>query len=122
MSSYTTSEIRGGRIAHRASRLQSSKQFVKPARGSIQRIKSDLKTGAPSSAPGVRVTHRSRRRQDTEMQYLPGPVISGTSWFRELRAVHGEKPLWHSSMAQGRIICIVTLWNNVPLVVSPGSH
>ena len=130
MSSYTTSEIRGGMklLIDGEPFAVVENEFVKPGKGqAFNRIKiRNLKTGRT-----IERTWRSGDSieaadvQDTEMQYL---YQDGDFWhfmvpenfeqYTAEKAAVGDQAQW----LKDGIICIVTLWNNVPLVVMPPAH
>jgi elongation factor P len=130
MSSYTTSEIRGGMklLIDGEPFAVIENEFVKPGKGqAFNRIKiRNLKTGRT-----IERTWRSGESieaadvQDTEMQYL---YQDGDFWhfmvpenfeqYTAEKAAVGDNAQW----LKDGIICIVTLWNNVPLVVMPPPH
>src|SRR5438105_14685319 len=103
-------------------------EFVKPGKGqAFNRIKiRNLKTGRT-----IERTWRSGESieaadvQDTEMQYL---YQDGDFWhfmvpenfeqYTAEKAALGENAQW---LKEG-VVCIVTLWNNVPLVVKSQPH
>ena len=130
MASYTTSEIRGGMklLIDNEPYAVVENEFVKPGKGqAFNRIKiRNLKTGRT-----IERTWRSGESieaadvQDTEMQYL---YQDGDFWhfmvpenfeqYTAEKAAVGDQAQW----LKDGIICIVTLWNNVPLVVMPPAH
>jgi elongation factor P len=130
MASYTTSEIRGGMklLIDNEPFAVVENEFVKPGKGqAFNRIKiRNLKTGRT-----IERTWRSGESieaadvQDTEMQYL---YQDGDFWhfmvpenfeqYTAEKAAVGDQAQW----LKDGIICIVTLWNNVPLVVTPPAH
>jgi len=130
MSSYTTSEIRGGMklLIDGEPFSVIENEFVKPGKGqAFNRIKiRNLKTGRT-----IERTWRSGESieaadvQDTEMQYL---YQDGDFWhfmvpesFEQYTAdktAIGDNAQW----LKDGVVCIVTLWNNVPLVVMPPPH
>jgi len=115
MASYTTSEIRGGLkvLLDGDPYTVIENEFVKPGKGqAFNRIKvRNLKTGRT-----IERTFRSGESLeaadvvDTEMQYL---YQDGDFWH-----FMGENAQW----LKDGVVCIVTLWNNVPLVVTPPPH
>jgi elongation factor P len=130
MSSYTTSEIRGGMklLIDGEPFAVIDNEFVKPGKGqAFNRIKiRNLKTGRT-----IERTWRSGESieaadvQDVEMQYL---YQDGDFWhfmvpenFEQYTADKssvGENAQW----LKDGVICIVTLWNGAPLVVTPPPH
>jgi elongation factor P len=130
MASYTTSEIRGGMklLIDNEPYAVIENEFVKPGKGqAFNRIKiRNLKTGRT-----IERTWRSGESieaadvQDTEMQYL---YQDGDFWhfmvpdnfeqYTAGKSAVGDNAQW----LKDGVICIVTLWNNVPLVVMPPPH
>jgi elongation factor P len=130
MASYTTSEIRAGMKVILEGDPYSivDNEFVKPGKGqAFNRIKvRNLKTGRT-----IEKTFRSGESLeaadvvDTEMQFL---YQDGEFWvfmtpdnfeqYTAEKSAVGDAAQW---MKDG-VVCIVTLWNNVPLVVTPPSH
>src|SRR5712672_2373428 len=130
MSSYTTSEIRSGMkvILDGDPYAIVDNGFVKPGKGqAFNRIKvRNLKNGRT-----IERTFRSGESleaadvTDSEMQYL---YNDGTFWhfmipenckqYSADKAVVGEGAVW----LKDGMNCTVTLWNNVPLVVTPPAH
>jgi elongation factor P len=130
MSSYSTNEFRSGLkiLMDGDPYAIVENEFVKPGKGqAFNRVKvRNLKTG--------RVIERTFKSGetveaadvvDTEMQYL---YTDGDFWhfmvpenFEQYvagKAVVGEGAIW---LKDGDV-CIITLWNNVPLVVTPPAH
>lgn len=127
MSSYSTSEIRSGMkvILDGDPFAIVDNEFVKPGKGqAFNRIKiRNLKTGRT-----IERTFKSGDMLeaadvlDMEMQYL---YNDGTFWhfmvpenfeqYQTDKAVIGDTASW----LKDGMICIITLWNNVPLVVTP---
>lgn len=127
MSSYSTSEIRSGMkvILDGDPFAIVDNEFVKPGKGqAFNRIKiRNLKTGRT-----IERTFKSGDMleaadvMDMEMQYL---YNDGTFWhfmvpenfeqYQTDKAVIGDSAIW----LKDGMICIITLWNNVPLVVTP---
>jgi elongation factor P len=127
MSSYSTSEIRSGMkvILDGDPFAIVDNEFVKPGKGqAFNRIKiRNLKTGRT-----IERTFKSGDMLeaadvlDMEMQYL---YNDGTFWhfmvpdnfeqYQTDKNVIGESAVW----LKDGMICIITLWNNVPLVVTP---
>ena len=127
MSSYSTSEIRSGMkvILDGDPFAIVDNEFVKPGKGqAFNRIKiRNLKTGRT-----IERTFKSGDMleaadvMDMEMQYL---YNDGTFWhfmvpdnfeqYQTDKNVIGDSAVW---LKEG-MICIITLWNNVPLVVTP---
>jgi elongation factor P len=127
MSSYSTSEIRSGMkvILDGDPFAIVDNEFVKPGKGqAFNRIKvRNLKTGRT-----IERTFKSGDMleaadvMDMEMQYL---YNDGTFWhfmvpenfeqYQTDKAVIGDSAVW----LKDGMICIITLWNNVPLVVTP---
>lgn len=130
MASYTTSELRGGMkvLLDGDPYAIVENEFVKPGKGqAFNRIKvRNLRTG--------RVIERTWRSGesleaadviDTEMQYLYQDgdffhfmVPDSFEQYTASRAAVGEAAQW---LKEG-VVCIVTLWNNEPLVVTPPAH
>ena len=130
MASYTTSEIRSGLKVLLDGDPYSvvENEFVKPGKGqAFNRIKvRNLKTGRT-----IEKTFRSGESLeaadvvDTEMQYL---YQDGEFWvfmqpesfeqYTADKAAVSEAAQW----LKDGVVCIVTLWNNVPLVVTPPPH
>jgi elongation factor P len=130
MASYTTSEIRGGMkvLLDGDPYAVIENEFVKPGKGqAFNRIKvRNLKTGRT-----IEKTFRSGESLeaadvvDTEMQYL---YQDGDFWhfmmpdnfeqYTAGKAAVGEAAQW---LKEG-VVCIITLWNNVPLVVTAPPH
>jgi elongation factor P len=130
MASYTTSEIRSGLKVLLDGDPYSvvENEFVKPGKGqAFNRIKvRNLKTGRT-----IERTFRSGESLeaadvvDTEMQYL---YQDGDFWhfmmpdsfeqYTAGKSAVGENAQW---LKEG-IVCIVTLWNNEPLVVNVPAH
>ena len=130
MSSYTTSEIRGGMkvLLDGEPYAIVENEFVKPGKGqAFNRIKvRNLKTGRT-----IERTFRSGESLeaadvvDTEMQYL---YQDGDFWhfmvpdnfeqYTAGKAALGDNAQW----LKDGVICIVTLWNGEPLVVTPPAH
>jgi elongation factor P len=130
MASYTTSEIRGGLkvLLDGEPYAVIENEFVKPGKGqAFNRIKvRNLKTGRT-----IERTFKSGESLeaadvvDTEMQYL---YQDGDFWhfmvpesfeqYTAGKAAVGDNAQW----LKDGIVCIVTLWNNVPLVVTPPPH
>jgi elongation factor P len=130
MASYTTSEIRSGMkvLLEGDPYAIVDNEFVKPGKGqAFNRIKiRNLKTGRT-----IERTFRSGESLeaadvvDTEMQYL---YQDGDFWhfmmpdnFEQYTAGKssvGDSAQW---LKEG-LVCIVTLWNNEPLVVNVPAH
>jgi len=130
MSNYTTNEIRGGMklLIDGDPYSVIDNEYVKPGKGqAFNRIKvRNLRTGRT-----VEKSYRSGESieaadvMDQEMQYL---YKDGDFWafmnpenFEQLsagEAAVGDAAKW---MKDG-IICIITLWNGVPLLVTPPAH
>ena len=130
MSSYTTSEIRSGMkvILEGDPYAIVDNEFVKPGKGqAFNRIKvRNLKNGRT-----IERTFRSGESleaadvMDAEMQYL---YNDGSFWhfmipdnfeqYSTGRDVIGDNAVW----LKDGMNCTVTLWNNVPLVVTPPAH
>ena len=130
MSSYTTNEIRGGMklLIDGDPYAVIENEYVKPGKGqAFNRIKvRNLRSGRT-----VEKSYRSGESieaadvMDVEMQYL---YKDGDFWafmnpenFEQLsagEAAVGDAAKW---MKDG-IVCIITLWNGVPLVVTPPPH
>ena len=130
MASYTTSEIRSGMKLLLESEPYSvvDNEFVKPGKGqAFNRIKvRNLKTGRT-----IERTFRSGESieaadvVDTEMQYLYQEgdfyhfmMPENFEQYTASKAAVGEGAQW----LKDGIICIVTLWNGEPLVVTPPAH
>jgi elongation factor P len=130
MASYTTSEIRSGLkvLLEGEPYAVVENEFVKPGKGqAFNRIKvRNLKSGRT-----IERTFKSGDSLeaadvvDTEMQYL---YQDGDFWhfmvpdsfeqYTAGKAVVGESAQW----LKDGLVCIVTLWNNEPLVVTPPAH
>jgi elongation factor P len=130
MSSYSTSEIRSGMkvILDGDPFAIVDNEFVKPGKGqAFNRIKiRNLKTGRT-----IERTFKSGDMleaadvMDMEMQYL---YNDGTFWhfmvpenfeqYQTDKNVIGDSAVW----LKDGMVCIITLWNNVPLVVTPPMH
>ena len=130
MASYTTSEIRSGMKLLLDAEPYSviDNEFVKPGKGqAFNRIKvRNLKTGRT-----IERTFRSGESieaadvVDTEMQYLYQEgdfyhfmMPENFEQYTAGKAAVGEGAQW----LKDGIICIVTLWNGEPLVVTPPAH
>jgi elongation factor P len=130
MSSYNTNEFRSGLKILLDSDPYAivENEFVKPGKGqAFNRVKiRNLKTG--------RVIERTFKSGesvdaadvvDTDMQYL---YNDGDFWhfmvpesfeqYAASKAVVGEGAIW---LKDGDV-CVITLWNNVPLQVTPPAH
>jgi len=130
MASYSTSELRGGMkvLLDGDPYAIVENEFVKPGKGqAFNRIKvRNLRTG--------RVVERTWRSGesleaadvvDTEMQYLYQDgdffhfmVPDNFEQYTASKAAVGDGAQW---LKEG-IVCIVTLWNNEPLVVTSPAH
>ena len=130
MASYTTSEIRGGMKLLLDGDPYSvlENEFVKPGKGqAFNRIKvRNLKTGRT-----IEKTFRSGESlegadvMDTEMQFL---YQEGDFWhfmqpesfeqYTADKAAIGDAAQW----LKDGTVCIITLWNGVPLVVTAPPH
>jgi elongation factor P len=130
MASYTTSEVRGGLkvLLDGDPYAVIENEFVKPGKGqAFNRIKvRNLKTGRT-----IEKTFRSGESLegadvvDTEMQYL---YQEGDFWhfmqpesfeqYAADKAAVGDAAQW----LKDGTVCIITLWNNVPLVVTAPPH
>jgi elongation factor P len=130
MASYTTSEIRGGLkvLLDGDPYTVIENEFVKPGKGqAFNRIRvRNLKTGRT-----IERTFKSGESLeaadvvDTEMQYL---YQDGDFWhfmvsesfeqYTAGKSAVGDSAQW----LKDGVVCIVTLWNNVPLVVTPPPH
>jgi elongation factor P len=130
MSSYTTSEIRSGMkvILDGDPFAIVDNEFVKPGKGqAFNRIKvRNLKNGRT-----IERTFRSGESleaadvMDVDMQYL---YNDGQFWhfmvpdnFEQYscdQAIVGDAAIW----LKDGMVCIITLWNNAPLVVTPPPH
>ena len=129
MASYTTSEIRSGMKLLLDAEPYSviENEFVKPGKGqAFNRIKVRNLTGRT-----IRRTFRSGESieaadvVDTEMQYLYQEgdfynfmVPDNFEQYTAGKAAVGENAQW----LKDGIICIVTLWNGEPLLVTPPAH
>jgi elongation factor P len=130
MSSFTTSEIRSGMklLLDGVPYSVIENEFVKPGKGqAFNRIKvRNLKTGRT-----IEKTFRSGESieaadvVDTEMQYLyqDGDFYNfmqpeSFEQFTAEKAAVGDAAQW----LKDGVVCIVTLWNGVPLVVTPPAH
>jgi len=130
MASYTTSEIRSGLKVLLDGDPYSvvENEFVKPGKGqAFNRIKvRNLKTGRT-----IERTFKSGESLeaadvvDMDMQYL---YQDGDFWhfmvpesfeqYTAGKSALGDNAQW----LKDGVVCIVTLWNNVPLVVTPPPH
>ncbi|HEX4268374.1 MAG TPA: elongation factor P, partial [Steroidobacteraceae bacterium] len=130
MASYTTSEIRSGMkvLLEGDPYAIVDNEFVKPGKGqAFNRIKvRNLKTGRT-----IERTFRSGESLeaadvvDTEMQYL---YQDGDFWhfmmpdnfeqYTAGKSAMGDNAQW---LKEG-LVCIVTLWNNEPLMVNVPAH
>jgi elongation factor P len=130
MASYTTNEIRGGMklLIDNDPYVVIDNEYVKPGKGqAFNRIRvRNLKTGRT-----VEKSYRSGESieaadvMDVEMQYL---YQDGDFWnfmvpenFEQHTAgksAVGDNAQW----LKDGVVCIVTLWNGVPLVVTPPAH
>jgi len=130
MASYSTSEIRAGMkvILDGDPYAIVDNEFVKPGKGqAFNRIKvRNLKTGRT-----IERTFKSGDMleaadvMDVEMQYLYSDgdffhfmVPENFEQYAAGKDIVGESAQW----LKDGMICIVTLWNNVPLVVTPPAH
>jgi elongation factor P len=130
MASYTTSEIRSGMkvILDGDPFAIVDNEFVKPGKGqAFNRIKvRNLKTGRT-----IERTFRSGESleaadvMDVDMQYLYNDgdfyhfmVPDNFEQYQTEKSVVGEAATW----LKDGMVCIVTLWNNQPLVVTPPAH
>jgi elongation factor P len=130
MASYTTSEVRGGLkvLLEGEPYAVVDNEFVKPGKGqAFNRIKvRNLRTGRT-----IEKTFRSGESLegadvvDTEMQYLypEGDFFhfmqpESFEQYTADKAALGDNAQW----LKDGVVCIVTLWNNVPLVVTPPPH
>jgi elongation factor P len=130
MSSYNTNEFRAGLkiLLDNDPYAIVENEMVKPGKGqAFNRVKvRNLKTG--------RVIERTFKSGesvdaadvvDTDMQYL---YNDGDFWhfmvpesfeqYAASKAIVGEGAIW---LKDGDV-CVITLWNNVPLVVTPPAH
>ena len=130
MSNYTTNEIRGGMklLIDGDPYAVIDNEYVKPGKGqAFNRIKvRNLKTGRT-----VEKSYRSGESieaadvLDSEMQYL---YKDGDFWtfmnpenYEQLQAGEaavGDAAKW----LKDGVVCIITLWNGVPLLVTPPPH
>jgi len=130
MAGFTTSELRGGMKVLLDGEPYSivENEFVKPGKGqAFNRIKvRNLRTGRT-----IERTWRSGESleaadvQDMEMQYLYTEgdfyhfmVPESFEQYTAGKAAVGDGARW----LKDGTICIVTLWNNEPLVVTPPAH
>ena len=130
MASYTTSEIRGGLkvLLDGDPYTVIENEFVKPGKGqAFNRIKvRNLKTGRT-----IERTFKSGESVeaadvlDMDMQYLYSDgeffhfmVPDTFEQHAATKAVIGDVAQW----LKDGTVCIVTLWNNVPIVVTPPPH
>jgi len=130
MSSYSTSEIRSGMkvILEGDPYAIVDNEFVKPGKGqAFNRIKvRNLKNGRT-----IERTFKSGDTleaadvMDTDMQYLYSDgdffhfmVPESFEQYATDRNVLGDNAQW----LKDGMTCIVTLWNNVPLLVTPPPH
>ncbi len=130
MASYTTNEIRGGMklLIDGEPYATLENEYVKPGKGqAFNRIRvRNLKTGRT-----IEKTYRSGESieaadvMDVEMQYL---YQDGDFWHFMVpdnfeqhtagKAAVGDAEQW----LHDGLVCIITLWNGVPLVVTPPAH
>ena len=130
MSNYTTNEIRGGMklLIDGDPYAVIENEYVKPGKGqAFNRIRvRNLRTGRT-----VEKSYRSGESieaadvMDTEMQYL---YKDGDFWtfmnpdnYEQMQAGEsavGEAAKW----LKDGTVCIITLWNGVPLLVTPPPH
>jgi elongation factor P len=130
MASYSTSEIRGGMkvLIEGEPYAIVENEFVKPGKGqAFNRIKiRNLKTGRT-----IERTWKSGDSLeaadvvDTDMQYLYQDgdffhfmVPENFEQYTASKAAVGEGAQW----LKDGTVCVVTLWNNEPLVVTPPPH
>ena len=130
MASYSTSEIRGGMkvLIEGEPYAIVENEFVKPGKGqAFNRIKiRNLRTGRT-----IERTWRSGESLeaadvvDTEMQYLYTEgdffhfmVPDNFEQYTAGKAAVGDGAQW----LKDGVVCIITLWNNEPLVVTPPAH
>ena len=130
MSSYTTNELRSGLkiLMDGDPYAIVENEFVKPGKGqAFNRVKvRNLKTG--------RVIERTFKSGesleaadvvDTEMQYL---YTDGDFWHFMVQDTFEQFVAGKNIVGDGSIwlkdgdVCTITLWNNVPLVVTPPAH
>ena len=130
MASYTTAEIRGGMkvLIDGEPYAIVENEFVKPGKGqAFNRIKiRNLKSGRTlernwKSGDSIEAADV----MDTEMQYLYADgdffifmVPENFEQYTAGKPAVGENAQW----LKDGIICIVTLWNGEPLVVTPPAH
>jgi len=130
MASYTTAEIRSGMKVLIEGEPWSivDNEFVKPGKGqAFNRIKiRNLKSGRTlernwKSGDSIEAADV----MDTEMQYLYADgdffifmVPENFEQYTASKAAVGDAAQW----LKDGIVCIVTLWNNEPLVVTPPPH
>jgi elongation factor P len=130
MASYSTSELRSGMkvLLEGDPYAIVENEFVKPGKGqAFNRVKvRNLKTG--------RTIERTLKSGDTleaadvmdvEMQYLYQDgdffhfmVPENFEQYTASKSSLGDNAQW----LKDGVVCIVTLWNNVPLVVTPPAH
>jgi len=130
MASYSTSELRSGMKVLLEGDPYSivENEFVKPGKGqAFNRVKiRNLKTG--------RTIERTLKSGDTleaadvmdvEMQYLYQDsdffhfmVPENFEQYTAGKSALGDNAQW----LKDGVVCVVTLWNNVPLVVTPPAH
>ena len=130
MAGYSTSEIRGGMkvLIDGDPYAIVENEFVKPGKGqAFNRIKiRNLKSGRTlernwKSGDSIEAADV----MDTEMQYLYADgdffifmVPENFEQYTASKAAVGDAAQW----LKDGIVCIVTLWNNEPLVVTPPPH
>ena len=130
MASYTTSEFRGGMkvLLDGDPYAIVENEFVKPGKGqAFNRVKiRNLKTGRTIERTFSRASPlEAADVVDTEMQYLYRTGTSASSWCRTTSSsTPPARPRWATGAQwlKDGVVCIVTLWNNVPLVVTPPPH
>jgi elongation factor P len=130
MGNYSTNEFKSGlRIIIDGDPYSIvENEMVKPGKGqAFNRVKiRNLKTGRTiertfKSGESVEAADVA----DVEMQYLYSDsdffhfmVPENSEQHAATKAVVGDNAQW----LKGGLICIVTLWNNVPIVVTPPAH
>ena len=130
MSSYTTNEIRGGMklLIDGDPYAVIDNEYVKPGKGqAFNRVKvRNLKTGRTveksyRSGESIEAADVLDTRNAVSLQ---GRRFLDLHESRELRAAPGGRSRRgrRRNWLKDGIVCIITLWNGVPLVVTPPPH
>jgi len=130
MASYSTSEIRGGMkvLIEGEPYAIVENEFVKPGKGqAFNRIKiRNLKTGRTVERTWKSGdTIEAADVVDTDMQYLYADgdffifmVPESFEQYTASKAAVGDNAQW----LKDGVVCVVTLWNGEPLLVTPPPH